>query len=191
MMTFRMNRPLRTCLLLAALAALPVLAVPLAAPAEDKAPAPAATTTMAPATATTRDVAASDRPAFTGAGGLTVMEAPAMPKDVTDDRRRPRNYPEQPPVIPHSVVNYQLDLKVNKCLTCHAREFTGDSQAPMISVTHFQDRDGQVLGAVSARRYFCLQCHVPQTDAQPRVPNQFQDVDSVIRGAHPEGKGSK
>lgn len=131
---------------------------------------------QSPATATARDVAGSNRPAFTGADGLIVQEAVPIPKDAADDRRRQRNYPEQPPVIPHTIAGYQLDLNVNKCLTCHAREFTGVSQAPMVSVTHFQDRDGQVLGAVSARRYFCLQCHVPQSDVQARVPNMFQDV---------------
>ncbi len=187
-----MNKSFRTALALAALAALPVLAVPLAkvALATDK--QPVAQTAQAPQSSTARDVAASGRPAFTGADGLTVQEAAPIPKDVTDDRRKQRNYPEQPPVIPHSVAGYQLDLNANKCLTCHSREMTGDSQAPMVSVTHFQDRDGQVLGAVSARRYFCLQCHVPQSDVQPRVPNLFQDVDSVIRGAHPPAaKGGK
>jgi len=173
---------LRTALILSLLAALPVLGVPVAQKAFATDPAPAATV---------RDVTASGRPAFTGAEGLTVQEAPPIPKDATDDRRRQRNYPEQPPVIPHQIVGYQLDLRPNKCLTCHAREFTGDSQAPMISVTHFQDRDGQVLGAVSARRYFCLQCHVPQTDVKPRVPNSFRDVDSVIRETGAAAKGGQ
>lgn len=171
-----------TPVLLALLAALPLLLQPLAQQAFATDPAPAASS---------GDVKASGRPAFTGAEGLVVQEAPPMPKDVSDDQRRQRNYPEQPPVIPHAIAGYQLDLRANKCLTCHAREFTGDSQAPMISVTHFQDRDGQVLGAASTRRYFCLQCHVPQTDAQPRVVNTFRDVDSVIRDSHPpagEGK---
>lgn len=171
-------RKRHTPLFLALLAALPLLLHPLAQRAFATDPEPAA--------ASTRDVKAMGRPAFTGAEGLLVQQAPAMAKDVSDDQRRQRNYPEQPPVIPHTIAGYQLDLRANKCLTCHAREFTADSQAPMISVTHFQDRDGQVLGAVSTRRYFCLQCHVPQTDAQPRVVNTFRDVDSVIRD-----KGSK
>ena len=58
------------------------------------------------------------------------------------------------------------------------RQYTEQSQAPMISVTHFMDRDGQVLAAVSPRRYFCTQCHVAQTEAQPLVANTFQDIDS-------------
>ena len=142
----------------------------------------------APATATARDMSAT-RPAFTGSEGLSVLKAAPIPKDVPDDRRQQRNYPEQPPVIPHNIVGYQIDLNDNKCLTCHSREATGVSQAPMVSITHFQDRDGQTLGAVSPRRYFCLACHVPQADVKPRVPNMFQDVHGVIgKSALPGGQ---
>ena len=34
--------------------------------------------------------------------------AAAVPRQITDDKRLMRNYPEQPPVIPHSIDNYQL-----------------------------------------------------------------------------------
>ncbi len=112
---------------------------------------------------------------------------PQIPADVTDDRRVSRNYPEQPPVIPHNVRDYQIGLDNNQCLTCHSRQFTGATQAPMISITHYVDRDGQTLGGVSARRYFCMQCHVPQTTAQPVVPNTFKDVDSLV--SRPSGTG--
>ena len=57
-----------------------------------------------------------------------------------------RNYPEQPPIIPHSIDNYQLTLNDQPLPDCHRRQFTEGSGAPMISVTHFMDRDGQVLG---------------------------------------------
>ncbi len=103
---------------------------------------------------------------------------PALPvaRPVTDDIRRARNYPEQPPVIPHAIEGYQITLHTNQCLTCHARQFIEGSGAPMISVTHFMDRDGQVLADVTPRRYFCNACHVPQTDAQPLVRNTFRDA---------------
>ena len=71
-------------------------------------------------------------------------------------RRRRRNYPDQPPLIPHSIEGYALDLNANKCLSCHSSKFTEQSQAPMISVTHYQDRDGNFLGGVAPRRYACL-----------------------------------
>ncbi|MBV9348508.1 MAG: nitrate reductase cytochrome c-type subunit [Pseudolabrys sp.] len=102
--------------------------------------------------------------------------APPLARPVTDDRRKMRNYPEQPPVIPHAIEGYQLTLRANRCLDCHRRQFTEGSGAPMISVTHFMDRDGQVLADVTPRRYFCTACHVQQTDAQPLVPNVFEDM---------------
>lgn len=102
--------------------------------------------------------------------------APPLAKPITDDKRVMRNYPEQPPVIPHSIDNYQLTLKTNRCLDCHRRQFTEGSGAPMISVTHFMDRDGQILADVTPRRYFCTECHVPQSNARPPVPNTFQDM---------------
>lgn len=102
--------------------------------------------------------------------------APPLPRPVTDDKRVMRNYPEQPPVIPHSIDGYQLTLRTNRCLDCHRRQFTESSGAPMISVTHFMDRDGQVLADVTSRRYFCTACHVNQSGVQPLVPNTFQDM---------------
>jgi cytochrome c-type protein NapB len=108
---------------------------------------------------------------------------------VTDDRRVMRNYPEQPPVIPHSIRDYQISLNTNKCLTCHSRQFTEEVQAPMISITHYVTRDGQTVGAVAPRRYLCLQCHVPQTEVQPLVENTFQDVVELIERSPGGGGG--
>ncbi|OBY25347.1 nitrate reductase cytochrome c-type subunit [Leisingera sp. JC1] len=107
-------------------------------------------------------------------------EATQIPGIVNTDIRQVRNYPDQPPLIPHKTDNYQVDLNSNKCLTCHSRTAVEVSQAPMISVTHFMNREGQTLGAVSPRRYFCTQCHVVQTNARPLVENEFVDVDKVI-----------
>src|SRR6478609_7868014 len=58
---------------------------------------------------------------------------PMMPSRNTAERET-RNYPEQPPVIPHSIDGYQIDMNSNKCLSCHARARTGESQAPMVSI---------------------------------------------------------
>jgi cytochrome c-type protein NapB len=111
--------------------------------------------------------------------------APAAPvaKWVTDDVRKMRAFPEQPPVIPHSIDGYQVTINSNRCLSCHKREFTEGSGAPMVSITHYMDRDGQMLADVSPRRYNCTQCHVPQADVTPPVPNTFKDVSEV--GARP------
>jgi cytochrome c-type protein NapB len=116
-------------------------------------------------------------PRITGtASPMEDVPASALARPVVDDKRLMRNYPEQPPIIPHSIDNYQLTLKTNRCLDCHRRQFTEGSGAPMISITHFMDRDGQVLADVTPRRYFCTACHVQQTDAQPLVPSKFKDM---------------
>lgn len=109
----------------------------------------------------------------TGAAG-------AIPKVVNTDIRQVRNYPEQPPVIPHKIDGYQIDANYNQCMTCHSRAAIEISQAPMISITHFMNRDGQFLATASPRRYFCTQCHVTQTDVRPAVENTFVDVDRVL-----------
>jgi cytochrome c-type protein NapB len=114
--------------------------------------------------------------------------APPMTPMRNTAEREVRNYPEQPPVIPHSIDGYQIDLNTNKCLSCHARARTGESQAPMVSITHFMDRDGQFLASVSPRRFFCTECHVPQSVANPPVSNDFVDIDTMLRRAAPGGQ---
>ncbi|OSM06185.1 nitrate reductase cytochrome c-type subunit [Magnetofaba australis] len=91
----------------------------------------------------------------------------------------PRDYLQQPPLIPHSVEGYQVNLKFNKCLSCHSWKNYRDHNATKISQTHFESRDGAIMANVSPRRYFCPQCHVPQTDAKPLVQNEFKPVDAL------------
>jgi cytochrome c-type protein NapB len=114
-------------------------------------------------------------------------EGPAGPMTPTRNtsEREVRNYPEQPPVIPHAIEGYQIDLRSNKCLSCHARARTAESQAPMISITHFMDREGQFLASISPRRYFCTECHVPQNVAKPPVSNDFVDIDTILSRSVP------
>ena len=101
-------------------------------------------------------------------------QPPRLSNAVNDDNRVPRNYAQQPPVIPHRVDGYQVDKNFNKCLDCHARAKTDFSLAVPVSSTHYMNREGKVLAQVSTRRYFCLQCHVAQEAAKPLVGNSFQ-----------------
>jgi cytochrome c-type protein NapB len=127
--------------------------------------------------------AVTDAPRLTGATPPTLpTEAPPLADPITDDVRRMRAYPEQPPVIPHSIEGYQLTLNANRCLDCHRRQFVEGSGAPMISITHFMTREGQMLADVAPRRYFCTACHVQQTDAEPLVENEFRDMLDVGPG---------
>lgn len=114
--------------------------------------------------------------------------APTMLPNRNTAEKETRNYPEQPPVIPHSIDGYQIDLNGNKCLSCHARARTAESQAPMVSITHFMDRDGQFLASISPRRFFCTECHVPQNTANPPVSNDFVDIDTLLSRASPGGR---
>ena len=114
--------------------------------------------------------------------------APRMAPLRNTTEKEVRNYPEQPPLIPHAIDGYQVDLNGNKCLSCHARARTGESQAPMLSITHFMDRDGQALASVSPRRFFCTQCHVPQHQVKVPIENDFVDIDTLLGRAQPGGR---
>jgi cytochrome c-type protein NapB len=109
--------------------------------------------------------------------------APRLPRVENFDVKRGRAYTSQPPTIPHAIDKYEITRNVNFCMYCHARTRTAASQAPMVSATHYMDRDQNYLAEVSPRRYFCTQCHVVQTDARPPVGNDFLDVDELIERA--------
>ena len=126
---------------------------------------------------------------FSALRGSTPLNQEGSPPALTPEQntsvREPRNYPEQPPVIPHSTEGYEVSINANKCLSCHARTRVQESQAPMISITHFIDRDGQFLASISPRRYFCTECHVPQHNVRPPVENDFVDIDSLLKRSAP------
>ena len=127
---------------------------------------------------------ASDDIATLRGGAINAEGQPPKIAEVEDkDIKRTRNYPMQPPTIPHRIRDYRVDTNSNKCLSCHSRKQTEASQAPMISVTHYMDREGNFLADVSPRRYFCEQCHVVQTNAPPLVGNDFKDIDQLLREA--------
>jgi cytochrome c-type protein NapB len=126
---------------------------------------------------------------FSALRGATPLNQEGPPPVLTPEQnssiREPRNYPEQPPVIPHSTEGYEISANANKCLSCHARTRVRESQAPMISITHFTDREGQFLASISPRRYFCTQCHVPQHNVRVPVENDFVDIDTLLTRSRP------
>jgi nitrate reductase (cytochrome), electron transfer subunit len=135
---------------------------------------------FAAGTAALAQMSAEIVPPLTGAvQPMEELPADPTPKWKVDDIRQMRAYPDQPPVIPHSIEGYQLSVNTNRCLSCHKREFTQGSGAPMISVTHYSTREGQMLADVSPRRYFCTACHVPQADTAPLVGNTFTDMSKL------------
>ena len=115
--------------------------------------------------------------------GDHAIESPSEKPQITrwqeDKEPIPRDFIQQPPLIPHSIEGYRINLKFNKCLTCHSWANYKKAKATKISQTHFEDRQGQVLANVSPRRYFCPQCHVSQVDEKPLVANEFEPVQAI------------
>ncbi|WP_305989169.1 nitrate reductase cytochrome c-type subunit [Roseibium sp. MMSF_3544] len=118
-------------------------------------------------------VAQSSGPVQSLRGGELQETLPAeqVPKQM--EGRIPRNYRQQPPLIPHSVSQYQMDKRTNQCLNCHDWTVAGERGAPTLSMTHYLDRDGNQLDSVAGTRWFCNQCHVPQANAPELVGNEF------------------
>ncbi|MCX8146646.1 MAG: nitrate reductase cytochrome c-type subunit [Azovibrio sp.] len=123
-------------------------------------------------------------PGFASGDGLTTLRgAPIQAAETEsadafkmskDSPPIPRDFVQQPPLVPHKVEGYAITKNFNKCMDCHAWTRYKETGATKVSLTHFKTRDGQELSNIAPRRYFCLQCHVPQADAKPLVGNTFQ-----------------
>lgn len=128
----------------------------------------------------------------TGLRGPTPLneepKAPRMARVENFDVRRGRAYTSQPPTIPHAIEKYEITRNVNFCMYCHTRVRNPESQAPMVSATHYMDRDHNYLAEISPRRYVCTACHVVQTDARSLVENDFMDVQELLDREHANRK---
>lgn len=114
--------------------------------------------------------------------GISELEATPAAVDLKKYPREQKleaDFVYQPPLIPHNIEGYEVSLNANKCLSCHSWKNADQMGATKISVTHYVNREDAVLADVSPRRYFCLQCHVPQADAKQLVGNEFKRVDSL------------
>jgi len=110
--------------------------------------------------------------------GDAALDAPAITtsaKEWAGDGKIARNYPQQPPLVPHDIEDFSINQDGNDCLSCHNwnSEMPG---ATKIAVSHFLTRDNQALANISPRRYFCTQCHVPQKDAPALIRNMFRSL---------------
>ncbi len=82
----------------------------------------------------------------------------------------PRPFTGAPPLVPHSVVEFEISRSANDCLDCHLDgvEIEEGHIATKVPLSHFvneytrEREDGQVIGT----RYNCLQCHVPQSNRE-------------------------
>jgi cytochrome c-type protein NapB len=85
-----------------------------------------------------------------------------------------RNFEKQPPLIPHSIKGYNITQNFNKCMDCHSKERAAETGATKVAQSHYLDREDKQQSNISPRRYFCMQCHVPQFDAKPLVANIYK-----------------
>jgi len=112
-------------------------------------------------------------------GSLALSEAKSPPpvyKLKLDLEKFERNFKTQPPLIPHKVAKYRINLKTNRCINCHGKAKYKEEEAPMIGKSHYMGADGKEMAKIDMSRYFCSQCHVPQVDAKPLVSNTFMGV---------------
>lgn len=117
--------------------------------------------------------------------GADVPDADQAPQDLAYQGKRPgelklieRTFEGQPPLIPHSIANYdEITVTENPCMECHiSNDFKG-KRMPRVSDSHLTapptaEKPEPVL---SMNRWQCNSCHVPQVDAKPLVENSFQD----------------
>lgn len=85
-----------------------------------------------------------------------------------------RTFAGQPPLIPHTVENFDITPKENACLDCHIdSEFKG-KKMPSLGKSHMVTAsDGKAEPQLNMMRWQCNSCHVPQVDAKPLVGNDF------------------
>lgn len=109
-------------------------------------------------------------------GGVTIEGTSKvnMFRPEKDTDTIPRNFQKQPPLIPHSIKGYNVTQNFNKCMDCHSKERAEETGATKVAKSHYLDREDKKQSNISPRRYFCMQCHVPQYDAKPLVENTYK-----------------
>ncbi|MDX1631232.1 MAG: nitrate reductase cytochrome c-type subunit [Thermoanaerobaculia bacterium] len=89
-------------------------------------------------------------------------------------------HPEMPPVIPHGVQDFlPLELDANFCVGCHGIEEAEEGDPTPIPESHYVDNRNapeKTKEEIVGSRYYCLSCHVAQSEAEPLVENEFDPV---------------
>ncbi len=100
------------------------------------------------------------------------------PPGETTNLKRP--YINAPPLVPHDIVELEINRSANDCLECHyagLEEEHVDHVATKAPPSHYinefskEKTKEQVIGI----RYNCLQCHVPQSEEEPLVSQMKLD----------------
>lgn len=89
----------------------------------------------------------------------------------------PAGFPEQPPVIPHGVGDFNpITFAENECMDCHAVAEKEEGEPTPIPHSHyidFRNAPEAVQEEVVGARYNCASCHVSPGDNKPLVSNTF------------------
>lgn len=112
--------------------------------------------------------------------GANPIDEPSVAPESRQSKRGnepiPRETDQQPPLIPHEISAFQVNLEKNTCLRCHEAKGSESSNATPISRSHYLGREGEETGELSGSRYFCTLCHAPQADVEPLVGNEFKSA---------------
>lgn len=92
-----------------------------------------------------------------------------------------RAWDSAPPQVSHTLDKMTVNKNKNTCVECHDRDTYEMAEAPVMSDSHYKDRDGKALSQFYQGRYNCTQCHVPMVDARPIVANTFQGIPYVAK----------
>ena len=105
-------------------------------------------------------------------------------KSPGESKKIERTFDNSPPMIPHETesmspmtVWYKMSFfYTNVCPSCHMPKHAKRIKATPIPESHLIDfRTGEDLnGKLDSKRHFCVQCHVPQSDAKLPVENLFE-----------------
>lgn len=88
-----------------------------------------------------------------------------------------RAFENSPPLIPHDLTGMlPVEETNNACLNCHMPEHAGAIDATPMPRSHFFDIDTgmDLKGQLDGKRYFCMQCHVPQVNIPEAIKNTFK-----------------
>lgn len=115
--------------------------------------------------------------------GTEVPAADQAPQDMAYQGKRPgelrliaRTFEGQPPLIPHSITNFEeITAKENSCLECHISSDYRGKKMPRVSDSHLVAKPTAAKPdpELHMSRWQCNTCHVPQVDAKPLVENEF------------------
>jgi nitrate reductase cytochrome c-type subunit len=119
-----------------------------------------------------------------GLSKASVFDSPAPDSTLTnqtdtgDQPVTPREFFDQPPVIPHGIADFiPITFADNQCIDCHGIEEKVQGEPTPIPPSHHVDMrnsPGATGDEVVGARYNCVSCHVSPGGNKPLVENDFK-----------------